>query len=190
MHTRQRQHEIAPLFHDISIVVLSLVVALILVQSDVLIRILTSTKELELFGSFIAGMFFTTIFTTAPAIVTLGEIAQVQNIWVTAFMGALGAVIGDLVIFRFVKDRLSGHLVDLVTKQGGKRRIAHLMRSRLFRYFTFFAGGFIIASPLPDELGVSILGMARIKSSWFVGLSFVFNFIGIVVIGLAARALY
>lgn len=190
MHTKREQREIAPLFHDVSIVALSILVALILVKTDVLVRILTSTKELELIGSFIAGMFFTTIFTTAPAIVTLGEIAQSQGIWLTACMGALGAVLGDLVIFRFVKDRLSDHLVELVTKKGGLRRIKHLMGSNIFRYITFLAGGFIIASPLPDELGVSLLGLAKIRASWFVALSFIFNFVGIVIIGLAARALY
>ncbi len=184
-----KQNEAALILHDVGIIVLSIIIALILVKTDILVRILTSTQELELIGSFIAGMFFTTVFTTAPAIVTLGEIAQAQSVWLTALLGALGAVIGDLVIFMFVKDKLSSHLVELVHHQNMWKRARHLMRSRLVRFITFLAGGFVIASPLPDELGVSLLGLARIRASWFVTLSFIFNFIGIAIIGLTARAL-
>ena len=88
------------LLKDIAIIVLSIVVAVILVKTDALIKILTSTKELELLGSFIAGAFFTSIFTTAPAIVTLGEIAQANSLVVTALLGGAGAVVGDLIIFQ------------------------------------------------------------------------------------------
>ncbi len=43
------------------------------------IKVLTSTKELEMLGSFIAGISFTLFFTAAPAVVTLGEIALSQK---------------------------------------------------------------------------------------------------------------
>ena len=72
------------LMRDLGIIILSVVIAIILAKSDVLVRILTSSKELEIIGTFMAGMFFTSIFTTAPSIVTLGEIAQVNSVWITA----------------------------------------------------------------------------------------------------------
>lgn len=186
---RRKKHLFhAPLLvHDVGIIVLSVLVAVILVRTDVLVNILTSTKELEVVGSFIAGLFFTSIFTTAPAIVTLGEIAQVNAIIGTAFVGALGAVIGDMIIFRFVEDRLSAHFVELLKEEGVYRRTKRLARAPLFKWLTFIAGGVILASPLPDELGISILGATKMRPSRFALISFVFNFIGIVVIGLIAR---
>src|SRR3990167_10972742 len=96
---------------DITIISLSIIVAVLLVRTQTLARVFTSTKEMEIIGSFIAGMFFTSIFTTAPAIVTLGEIAQANSVILTAFFGGLGAVVGDLIIFRFVRDRFSEHLM-------------------------------------------------------------------------------
>jgi len=177
------------LLQDIVIIVFSVVIAVILVKTDVLVSILTSTKELELFGSFVAGMFFTSIFTTAPAIVTLGEIAQANSIWLTAFFGAVGAVVGDLVIFQFVRDRFSEHLMELIGHRRGGRRIKALSHMRFFRWFTFLVGGIVIASPLPDELGISILGFSKMRWHWFVPLSFTFNFIGIAIIGLIAKSL-
>ena len=185
--SRIRNH--APLTHDVGIVVLSILVALVLVRTDALVSILTSTQELEFLGSFIAGMFFTSIFTTAPAIVTLGEIAQANNLYLTAILGGLGAVVGDLIIFRFVKDRLSEHLVELVKEERMFRRFRKLFRARLFRWSTFLLGGLVLASPLPDELGVSMLGAAHMSVSRFMLISFTFNSLGILVIGLIARSL-
>lgn len=165
----------------------SILFAVYLAKTDVLIRLLSTTAETELVGTFIAGLFFTSIFTTAPAIATLGELAQSYSLFQVAFLGAIGAVMGDLLIFRFVKDRFSVHLLELF--RGGGQRFKKLLRLKLFRLFTFVLGGFIIASPLPDELGVSLMGFSKMKMSLFIPLAFLFNFLGIVLVGLAARAL-
>jgi len=121
------QSEQRSLFHDISIIIVSIIIGIILAKTDILINILTSTKELEILGSFLAGLFFTSVFTTVPAIATLAEIAQVTPLlWVATF-GALGAVIGDLIIFQFVKDRLSERLVKIVHQHDPEDRISTLL---------------------------------------------------------------
>ncbi|MEO8637581.1 MAG: hypothetical protein ABI430_01625 [Candidatus Taylorbacteria bacterium] len=175
--------------HDIAIIVLSIFIAILLVQNNVIINFLSSTQELKLFGTFVAGFFFTSVFTTAPAIATLGEIAKGNSLLTTALLGATGAVLGDLIIFYFIRDKFSSHLVELLRHRRGGRRIGAILKLKLFRWVSFFIGGLIIASPLPDELGISLLGFSKMKMSWFIPLSFVFNFIGIVFIGLVARAL-
>lgn len=174
---------------DLGIITLSVVLAVILVRTNVLVDLLTSTEELEFWGSFIAGIFFTSIFTVAPAAVTLGEIAQEYPIFLTAFAGAGGAVVGDLLIFKFVKDRFSEHLMQLIGIQGGSRRVKRLLKIRAFRWLTFLVGGLIIASPLPDELGVALLGFSKMKMSGFIAIAFIFNFMGIILVGIAARSL-
>ena len=176
------------ILQDIAIVTFSVLMALILVKTDVLVSILTKSSQLEMIGSFISGLFFTSVFTTAPAIVTLGEIAQVYSIFWTAVFGALGALIGDLIIFRFVKDRLSKHIIGLLKHGTGTKRIKVLLKMRTFRWITFFVGCLIIASPLPDELGVGLMGFSKTKTSFFAPMSFIFNFIGIVIVGLVARS--
>jgi len=177
------------LFHDFLILISSLVLAVVLVQTGILSQLLISTVHGQFFGSFIAGFFFTSIFTTAPAIVVLGQIASVNTIVLTAFFGAIGATLGDIIIFRFVRDRFSEHLTEVVAHNSTIKRVGAIFRRRPFRCLTFFIGGAIIASPLPDELGIGLLGMAHLKMRRFVPLSFVCNFIGIVLIGLAAQVL-
>lgn len=175
--------------HDLSIVALSVLVAIILVKADILSNLLLSTSNFEFLGSFIAGLFFTSVFTTAPAIATLGEIAQNGSLLQTAVWGALGAVVGDIVIFQFIRDKLSVHFVDIIKHNSAWRRFRALFRLKYFRWFTFMLGGLIIASPFPDELGISLLGFSKMKTSSFIPLSLFFNFLGILAIGLVARAL-
>ena len=174
---------------DLAIIILSILFAFFLTKTQILINILTSTKGLEIVGSFIAGIFFTSVFTTAPAAVTLAEIAQVSPIWLTALCGAMGATLGDLLIFRFVKDRLSKHLFRLIKKKEVIERVKHILHQKYFRWLTLFIAGFIIASPLPDELGVTLLGFSRLRPSFFIPFSFFSNFIGILLIGVVARAI-
>lgn len=177
------------LLQDVAIVVFSIFIAVILVKTDFLGKILTSTKEWEILGSFVAGMFFTSVFTTAPAIVTLGEIAHANSVVITAFFGGAGAIVGDLIIFWFIRDRLSEHFLELIQHKGVGKRIKALLKLKYFRWSTFLLGGLVVASPLPDELGISILGFSKIRMSWFILISFSFNFIGILIIGLIAKSL-
>ena len=182
-------HKNGFILRDIVILILGVLVAVVLVRTEVVIGVLTSTKGLEMLGSFVAGMFFTSIFTTAPAIVTLGEIARANSVILTAILGGMGAVVGDLIIFRFVRDRLSEHLLELFKYRGAGNRFKVLLKLRYFRWLTYFIGGLIIASPLPDELGVSLLGFSKMRMSQFIILSFVLNSLGILFIGLIARSL-
>lgn len=187
-HTRATKKESDFILQDLAIIFLSILVTVILVKTGILSSVLLSTNKLRVLGSFIAGMFFTTVFTTAPAITALGSIAQNHSIVLNAFFGAIGAVIGDVIIFQFVKDRLSEHLVELLGHNTLWRRFKALFRMKYFRWLTFFIGGMLIASPLPDELGIGVLGFSKMKLSIFIPLSLFFNFVGIALIGLVARA--
>ena len=177
------------LVRDVLIIFLSVLVAFIFIKTGVLARILISAEGLRLGGSFVAGMFFTSVFTTAPAIVTLGEIARANSIFYVALLGAAGAMIGDLIFFRFVRDRFSEHLLELLQHQETGKRFRALLKLKYFKWLTFLIGSLIIASPLPDELGISLLGFSKVRFGVFALFSFISNFIGIFIIGLVAQVL-
>lgn len=184
-----RHTSVVFLVHDLALIALSVTCAVVLVQSGMLAHALSAVQGIQFLESFVAGLFFTSIFTAAPAIVALGELAQTHSLVGVVFFGALGSVIGDMIMFRFVRDRFAEHLMVLVQHRGVGKRARALFRLKLFRWLSFFVGGVIIASPLPDELGIGLLGAAHMKMPWFVLLSFVFNCIGILLIGLVAQAL-
>ncbi|OGG47302.1 hypothetical protein A2671_00140 [Candidatus Kaiserbacteria bacterium RIFCSPHIGHO2_01_FULL_49_13] len=177
------------LLSDLGIIALSIFIAIILARTDALITLFTATHGLELVGSFIAGLFFTSIFTTAPAIATLGELAQLNSVFLVALFGAAGALIGDFIIYQFVKDRVAEHLMELLKTEGVLRRTRTLLKRSSFRWIAFLLGGLVIASPLPDELGISLIGFSKMSVFRFAVLSYLFNFLGILLIGLAAQAL-
>lgn len=176
------------IFRDLAIIVFSLVIAVLLVKTGVLSSLIGSTKNISFFGSFFAGIFFTSIFTTIPATVVLGEISQTNPLLLTAVLGGAGATLGDLLIFRFVKDRLAEDVAHLLRSHTPKR-LFHVFRLKFFKWFIAFLGALVIASPLPDELGLAMMGFSKVKTSVFIPLSFVCNTLGILVIGLVARAL-
>ncbi|KND48817.1 MAG: hypothetical protein AB200_00050 [Parcubacteria bacterium C7867-005] len=97
---------------DLGVVALSIVIAIILAKTGALAGILTSTQEWTILGSLVAGIFFVSIFTAAPAGVVLFELAAANPIWEVALFGGIGALIGDLLIFRFIKDSISADIPE------------------------------------------------------------------------------
>jgi hypothetical protein len=176
------------LIRDLSFIVLSVFIAIVLVKTGFFKNILISTQEIRFLGSFISGILFVSIFTVAPAVVTLAEIAKNNSVITTAILGGLGALIGDLIIFRFVKDRLSADFSYLI-KVSKAKRLSSIFKLRLFKWLIQFVGALVVASPLPDELGLAMLGLSKIKTTLFIPLSFLLNSIGILVIGLIAKSI-
>lgn len=176
------------IMRDLGIIILSIVVAIILAKTGSLTGLLTSTQEWGLFGSLIAGMFFVSIFTAAPASVVLFEIAVANSIWEVALFGGIGALIGDLLIFRFIKDSLSEDIHWLIRKTK-QERLVSIFRFKLFRWLIPFIGALIVASPLPDEVGLAMMGLSKMKTAIFIPISFALNFLGILAIGLFAKGL-
>ena len=176
------------LLFDLSIIALSLFIAGIFTHSTFADSIITANSHLYVINSFIAGIFFTSVFTTAPAMIALAKLASLYPLLVVAMVGGLGAMIGDLIIFSFIKSHISEDISYLLSK-AKSRRIKHIFHYRFMRWSLAFVGALIIASPLPDELGLTLMGLSRMSTLRFILISFIFNTLGILVIGHIARSL-
>jgi len=171
---------------DIGIIFLSIILAIALIKTGALDKLFLGLQNWQFLGTMVAGMFFVSIFTAAPASVILFEMATVNSIWFVAFWGAIGCLIGDLLIFHFIKDNLSESIMSLV-RTARKERIMSIFELKIFRWVIPFLGALIVASPLPDEIGLMMMGFAKMKTKWFIPTSFILNFFGILVIGLLAK---
>lgn len=174
------------LTRDFSIIALSIIIAIILIKTKAFNDWFVFSEWSRLVGSFITGIFFVLIFTVAPAIAAFTEIAKTGSILWMAFFGGLGALIGDLIIFRFVRNNLSQDIFYLIKKTKAER-FAAIFKLKLFRLLIPFIGAVIIASPLPDEIGVAMLGLSETKMSLFIFISFFLNFLGILTIGFITK---
>ncbi len=180
------------LFHhivrDAAVIALGIFFVVFLEKSGAVEWFLDLTRGFFPVVSFVAGIFFTSIFTTAFATVVLAEISQEYSLILTALFGGAGALLGDYIIFRFVRDTLLEDIRGLLTISHADR-FTEIFRLHLFRFLAPFIGAVIIASPLPDELGVALLGLSEMSSRKFAVFSFVLNTIGILIIGGIARAI-
>lgn len=138
-------------------------------------------------GSLVTGIFFVSTFTVAPASVVLFHLAQEYDPVLIALTAGAGAVLGDLLIFRFFKDQIFTEFAPLVSRLK-KRHLFELFKSPYFGWLIPVIGAFIIASPFPDEVGIGMMGLSRIKQWQFVLLTYVLNSLGILLIALFAQA--
>lgn len=173
---------------DLVIIAASVVVGLFFLKTGVIKHILVSSGEFEYLGIFIAGMFFTSVFTTVPATVVIGEMSTTVNLPGLVFISGLGALFGDFIIFKFFKDSIGEDLEALFTFHK-KKRWKHLFKTKLFKIFITLVGGVIIASPLPDELGLALMGFSKTNTWFFAIISLLCNSAGVLAIALVARAI-
>lgn len=129
-------------------------------------------------GSFFAGILFISSFTVAiGAAILLGLAERISPLEIGIFAG-LGAVVGDFAIFRFIKDNLLEEITPIYNLLGG-RRVTAVLHSKYLSWTLPLIGAIIIASPFPDELGIGLMGISKIKTYQFLILSFILNSIGI-----------
>lgn len=174
------------LTRDLWIIALSVILAVYLVKSGVLHGVLASTAATGIIAAFIAGTFFTSVITTAPSIAFFIELAEFEPLKVLVPVGALGALFGDLVLFRFVKDTFADDLVYLfhIARTG---RVYKILHSRPLRWLIPIVGALIIASPFPDEIGIVMLGLNGTRTRYFIPISLAMNALGIfIIVSLAA----
>lgn len=162
---------------DLAIVFLSILLTILLVKTGAIKNLMDSLDGFAFLASFVSGIFFVSIFSVAPATVTLIELAKTSSPFLVAFFGGVGALLGDLIIFRFVRDSLSVSLVDRL--MGEDTWLTKMARYKFFRICGPFIGALIIISPFPDEIGLAMMGFCKVKTKIFIPLAFTLNFIGI-----------
>jgi membrane protein DedA with SNARE-associated domain len=127
-------------------------------------------------SSFLAGIFFTSVFSIAPSAVALSHIQG--SVYVISFWGALGALCGDLILFYFIRDRFAEHLLRSF-RPSFTRHILNSFHLGFMKWLAPIIGALIIASPLPDELALTLLGISKTKITILIPIAFIMNFIGI-----------
>lgn len=170
---------------DFVIILISILIAYALVYLGIVELLISQVKGFNILGSFIAGIFFTSVFTIAPASVALAGLINGGSLFSVAFWGAIGALFGDLLLFFFIKDVFAEDLLRFARSFWRK----HFLGSFHFGFLKWLSpilGGFIIASPLPDELGLALMGLSKTRLLVLVPISFVCNFIGILALAFVA----
>ena len=160
---------------------LGILIALLLSRFEPFHLFLLNLHELGYLGAFIAGALFVSTFTVATGAVILLVLAESLSPVELALIGGLGSVLGDFFIFKFIKNSLSIEITEIYNHFGGNH-LSKILHTKYFSWTLPVIGAIIIASPFPDELGVSLLGISRMKTYQFLILAFILDFLGIFLI--------
>lgn len=172
-----------------SLLLLALAVFILLLDSALMAAVFEGVSRLGYVGALIAGILFVSLFTAAPAVALLITLSQSLGLVEVALIAGAGAMLGDYLILRFAEDKVAYELKPLALKLGIPQTIGWLQGRRSTTWLVKLTGAIVIASPLPDELGVGLLGVGKATKVEFLALCFVLNAAGIALVLLAARAL-
>ncbi len=104
---------------------------------------------------------------------------------VFAVVGGLGAMVSDLVLYRFLKTSLIEEWKLIVLPKLSfqqRQQMESLTKRRLFVWTVPFLASALIASPLPDEFGVALFSVINFHPKYFSLISFLANMGGIFVL--------
>ena len=157
-----------------------------------------STQELKLasimpingyWGAFIAGILYAFSFTAFISTALFITMAKGQDILWLSVIGGLGSVVGDLIIFKTARFSFNGEF-KLLYKEPILKRLFRPFPTFLLHTLKVIVSLIIIASPLPDEAGVTLLanGFSFPKPLLAI-LSFCLNTAGIYTILYIAQSL-
>ncbi len=137
---------------------------------------------LNYFFIFLAGLFYSAGFTTPLA---TGFFLNIENNipFFGLILASVGALIADFGIFSFIRVSF-GKEIHKLEKTSFISHVLGFFRNsfsdRMRKVLVYVFAFFIIASPLPDEIGVAMLaGFTKVHPYVFALVSFIANFVGI-----------
>lgn len=189
-------------YRNLLLLALSLLFAYYMLKTPQMMSFIEGLGNFGYPAAFALGMLFTYAFTAVPATVAIFSLGEVLNPVLIALIGAVGSVVGNYIIFRLMRDRLLKE-IDMLSKEvknltkpvsalffWEEMRIRiwrAISKSKIWQIFVPVFAGFILASPLPDEVGVAIFGAVKFNPEKFIVVSYLLHFAGILAIAYSAR---
>ena len=172
-------------YPKIMLLALAIILAYILFRNPNIQNYISHLGSLSYLGIFIAGMLFAFGF-TAPFSVGFFISLNPSNIWIAGIIGGLGALMSDLIIFSTIKISFEDEFKRLRNSKTFVRitkLIEKSIKEKIRIYLMYAFAGILIASPLPDEAGVTMLaGLTKISAKSLAPISFILNTLGILIL--------
>lgn len=169
-----------------TIAILALVLFIVLFDAAVFNGVVDYLKQQAYVGAFVAGLLSASFFTAAPAVVLTIQLATGPfDPLLLALIAGIGNAIGDIILLLFFEERIFHELRPLLKKLGfvHKKRRRKRMSAPLL-----LTGSFILMTPLPDEVGLGLLGISHFPKVFVFIICLALNTFGAAVVVLAARS--
>ena len=172
---------------DLTLIFVSIAIAIFVYKFSAVPDIIYNTSlPIFILLCFLSGIFFASTFTVAIASAFFLMLGKVHNPVLVIGVGSMGAILGDTLIFKFLKDDLISDFEYLVEEFGNKflKRIVH---SKLIFWFAPIIAAILIASPFPDELGLLVFAQIKMKYKNFLLVSAGMNTLSIILLTAFSR---
>ncbi len=174
-------------FRNTAMLIVSLVIFFFLAEHPMVDNAIRFIGAFGYLGAFLVGILFVSIFTVAPAGVVLFHLADTLNPLGIALAAGTGGVVGDYLILKYLKDKVFVEIKPLFMNHGGKP-LKKLFKTPYFAWSVPIIGAILIMSPFPDEVGLGLMGMSKIKTWQLLALLYLLDVVGIFFIVIAARS--
>lgn len=148
--------------------------------------------DLGYVAAFAGGGLFAFGFGAPFGVAILATIANDVDILLASVAGGAGALVTDLLTFKFVRLTFKDEVVRFKgsTAHGlFTAMLRHRVPTKVAFYIVVALAGLAIASPLPDEFGVALLaGLTTVSEKQFAAVAFVLNTIGILIVLMIGHA--
>jgi len=145
-------------------------------------------KQQAYVGAFVAGVLSASFFTAAPAVVLTIELATGSlDPLMLALIAGIGNAVGDILLLLFFEERIFHELRPLLRRLGFVRKRSR--RRKRASPAMLLTGSFILMTPLPDEVGLALLGISHFPRAFIFIICLALNTLGAAVVVLAARGL-
>lgn len=179
-HLRHRRHS------NLLLLVGGLLFAFVLSRLPFFEIIIAEIEKFGYFGALFSGFLFTSTFTVATGGLLLANFAQLLDPFWLIMCAVSGALLGDVIIFLFVKNKVSDDISPVYEHFLAKNHLKKLIHTKYFSWTLPVIGALIIASPFPDELGVSLMGLSAMSIQKFLLVSFLSHSLGMFLLVSAA----
>lgn len=129
----------------------------------------------------LSGAFYTSFLTSPIAVAMFFVLAKTENPIILSLLAGVGAAALDLIIVKLFRDNLSRDLT-LLTRQLKLNLVKKFLKLLKLDFIIPLLGALIIASPLPDELGLYLMGTSELKNYQIIIITYILNTAGILLI--------
>ena len=176
-------------YPKLTLLIISIILSYFLFTNPSVRGFIPNVEGIGYLGVFIAGILLSFGF-TAPLSVGFLITLNPENIILSAFIGAIGASISNLLIFSLIRFSFQEELSSLEKSAEKIKMIRKIEKEfkadfskKIRHYFIYFFIGILVASPLSDEVADALLaGLTKIKPLFFFIFSFILHFMGILIL--------
>ena len=143
-------------YPKLSLFVISVILVYFLLSGFVYKPLHDALVFMGYFGTFLAGLLYPYSLTSAAGTGILLILAKEQNLLFAGVIAGIGALISDIILFFFVTHGFSDE-VQKLSKEKVVRTVNNWIPSSVRVYLLATFAGFLIASPLPTEIGIMLM---------------------------------